>query len=61
MEASILNYNLKLDGSVRICGDFKSTNYPALQAEQYPLPRIEDDVSDKTFSKTDFCQAGGEI
>ncbi|CAB4043692.1 Hypothetical predicted protein [Paramuricea clavata] len=32
----------KQDGSVRICGDFKGTINPTLQAEQYSLPRIED-------------------
>ena len=32
----------KKDGSVRICGDFKGTVNPELQAQQYPIPCIED-------------------
>ena len=53
------------DGSVRICGDFKSTINPALQAEQYPLPRIEDIFANvaggKKFSKIDLRQAYHQI
>ena len=33
---------LKRDGSVRICSGCKIIVNPELQAEQYPLPRIED-------------------
>ena len=32
----------KKGGSVRICGDYKVTVNPELQAEQSPLPCIED-------------------
>ena len=55
----------KQDGSVRICGDFKGTINPALQAEQYPLPRIEDIFANlaggKKFSKIDLRQAYHQI
>ncbi len=55
----------KQDGSVRICGDFKGTINPTLQAEQYPLPRIEDIfvhlAGGKTFSKIDLRQAYHQI
>ena len=51
----------KKDGSVRICGDYKGTVNPELQAEQYPLPCIEDIFAKlaggQKFSKIDICQA----
>ena len=55
----------KQDGSVRICGDLKGTINPTLQAEQYPLPRIEDIFAHlaggKKFSKIYLRQAYHQI
>lgn len=52
---------IKNHGSLRICGDFKVTVNPVLNAEQYPLPLINDIFSGLTggqkFSKIDLCQA----
>ncbi|XP_060754235.1 uncharacterized protein K02A2.6-like [Neoarius graeffei] len=52
---------IKKNGSVRICGDFKVTVNPALCAEHYPIPRIEDLFASLSgghrFSKLDLSQA----
>ena len=51
----------KQSGDVRLCGDFKITLNPVLQAEQYTLPRVEDIFanlgSGQKFSKIDLRQA----
>lgn len=52
---------MKKNGGVRICGDFKVTVNPALCAEHYPIPRIEDLFASLSgghrFSKLDLSQA----
>ena len=52
---------MKQDGSVRVCGDYKTTVNQAMVVDSYPLPRIEDvfaSLADgKTFSKVDLTHA----
>ena len=52
---------LKNDGSVRICGDYKVTVNRVLQADQYPLPRLDGILATlaggKKFTKLDIRQA----
>ena len=52
---------MKKDESVRVCGDFKVTINPVLEAEQYPLPHIDDLFAGlaggEKFSKIDLNQA----
>lgn len=52
---------VKKSGDIRICGDFKVTLNPALEAEQYSLPRMEDMMANlgngEKFSKIDLRQA----
>ena len=49
---------VKKDGTIRICGDFKSTVNQAKHIETYPLPRVEELFSNlaggKYFSKQDM-------
>ena len=51
----------KKDGRIRICGDYKLTVNPALDVDQYPLPKTQDLFSSlfggQKFSKLDFSQA----
>ncbi|XP_061909872.1 uncharacterized protein K02A2.6-like [Entelurus aequoreus] len=51
----------KKNGGIRTCGDFKVTVNPALIAEQYPLPLIDDLFAGlsggQKFSKIDLNQA----
>ena len=52
---------LKRDGSIRVCGDYKTTINQAMIIDSYPLPRIEDIFASlsegKTFSKLDLAHA----
>eukprot|EP00731_Ephydatia_muelleri_P006059 Em0003g307a len=51
----------KKDGTFRICGDYKVTVNPALEVDQYPLPKPEDIFASlaggTAFSKIDLSQA----
>ncbi|KAL5267338.1 hypothetical protein ACHWQZ_G004399 [Mnemiopsis leidyi] len=52
---------LKPDSTVRICGDYKSTLNPQLEAKQYPLPCVDECFhpmrGGQQFSKLDIRQA----
>lgn len=56
---------VKLDGSVRICGDYKITVNRVAKVDNYPLPRIEDLFASLTggkhFSKLDLAHAYQQI
>eukprot|EP00795_Rhopilema_esculentum_P017020 gene17020-8525_t len=51
----------KIDGRVRICGDYKVSVNPVLDVDQYPLPNIEDIFATLSggvyFSKLDLSNA----
>ena len=55
----------KKDSTVRICGHFKVTLNPALEVDQYPLPKIEDIFANlaegEKFSKIDLKQANLQL
>ena len=56
---------LKTDGTLRLCGDYKVTVNKALQADSYPLPRVEDLFAALSggvvFSKLDLSHAYQQI
>ena len=55
----------KLDGTVRIYGDFKVTVNPMLHVDQHPIPKAEDLFATlaggKKFSKLDLSQAYQQV
>ena len=54
----------KIDGSVRICSNYKVTVNPVLKGHQYPLPRAEDifaTLTGKTFTTLDLSHACNQI
>ena len=52
---------IKDDGTVRVCGDYKTTVNPNLDTAKYPLPTMEDCLSELVggdlFTKLDIKQA----
>ena len=56
---------VKSNGSIRICGDYKSTVNPHLLVDSYPLPRAEDIFASLTggviFTKLDLSQAYSQL
>ena len=53
------------DGSIRVCGDYKTTLNPALDTKTYPLPTVEECfasmVGGQLFTKIDIKQAYNSI
>ena len=52
---------IKTDGSIRLCGDYRTTVDQAAKSDPYPLQRIEDLftslASGQVFSKLDLSDA----
>ena len=52
---------IKTDGSIRLCGDYRTTVNQAAKLDPYPLPRIEDLFTSlaggQVFSKLDLSHA----
>ena len=52
---------IKTDGSIRLCGDYRTTVNHSAKLDPYPLPRIEDLLASlaggKVFSKLDLSHA----
>ena len=52
---------VKCDGSVHLCGDYKTTVNPVLVVDKYPLPKPDDLMAQlaggQKFSKLDLSQA----
>ena len=55
----------KVDGSIRLCGDYKLTVNQVCKVDSYPLPRIEDIYAElsggQAFTKIDLSQAYSQI
>ncbi|KAK8758930.1 hypothetical protein V5799_003440 [Amblyomma americanum] len=55
---------VKRDGSLRLCGDYKTTVNPCLEVERYPLPQIDDllaALAGGEFSKIDMSRAYQQV
>ena len=56
---------IKKDGSIRLCGDYKTTVNQAARVDSYPIPRIEDLFASlaggKAFSKLDLAHAYQQV
>ena len=55
----------KKDGSLRVCGDYKTTVNQSADVDQYPLPNAEDLFATlaggQTFSKIDLSHAYQQV
>ncbi|KAK8771734.1 hypothetical protein V5799_025025 [Amblyomma americanum] len=56
---------VKRDGGLRLCGDYKTTVNPCLEVGRYPLIRIDDLLAalagGEEFSEIDFCRAYQQV